>query len=143
MRFNYPDQHIEVDNRLSWFLGELGERFDSADTFYVHLTRDTDATARSFVNRWTSSWKGSIISAFAHGILMSGKDWDPDERLQVSRFYVSTVHANIREFLRNRPSIMVELESPVETFSTFLDLISAEGDLEAAKAEWATAHNAS
>ena len=38
-RFSYPDNHIEVDNRLSWLLGRLDSRHDSS-TFYVHLTRD-------------------------------------------------------------------------------------------------------
>lgn len=26
-RFAYPDNHIEADNRLAWFLGELDHRY--------------------------------------------------------------------------------------------------------------------
>jgi hypothetical protein len=50
-RLEYPDRHIEVDNRLSWFLASLHERYGN-DVFYVHLTRDPSATTRSFVARW-------------------------------------------------------------------------------------------
>lgn len=45
-RLRFPDQHIEADNRLTWFLGPLGERYP--DAIYVHLVRDREAVARSW-----------------------------------------------------------------------------------------------
>lgn len=142
-RFDYPDQHIECDNRLSWFLGGLGEQFDNTDCFYVHLTRDRNSVASSFLNRWDSGYRGSIIRAFAHGMLMEGNDWREEERLDVCRFYVDTVNTNITEFLKTRPSMTVQLENVGEDFTEFLNRIDARGDLDAALREWRTRHNAS
>ncbi|MCS3662077.1 hypothetical protein [Salinibacter ruber] len=50
-RVNYPARHIEVDNRLSWFLGRLDEVYGD-DLFYVHLRRNPRATAESFADRY-------------------------------------------------------------------------------------------
>src|SRR5664279_6422416 len=47
-RIQYPDRHIEADNRLAWFLGRLEERYGD-EAFYVHLVRDRAATAASLV----------------------------------------------------------------------------------------------
>ena len=38
-RLDYPDQHIESDNRLAWYAGRLEKRYGD-DAFYVHLKRD-------------------------------------------------------------------------------------------------------
>lgn len=74
-RFNYPQSHIEVDNRLTWFLGTLGKCFDEKKTFYVHLKRDFESTLDSFLDRLrNSAYRASIMSAFAHGILMKPGD---------------------------------------------------------------------
>ena len=35
-RLDYPDRHIEADNRLSFFLGKLNARWGD-DAHYVHL----------------------------------------------------------------------------------------------------------
>ena len=68
-RLDYPEDHIEVDNRLSWLLGRLDQAYGDR-AFYVHLTREEEATARSFDRRWASRY--SIIRAYA----------EADERLQ-------------------------------------------------------------
>ena len=44
-RLGYSENHIEADNRLSWFLGRLDQKFGS-EAFYVHLSRDKSATVR-------------------------------------------------------------------------------------------------
>ena len=69
-RFAYPPNHIESDNRLSWHLGGLGQRFDDKDVLYVHLKRDRDAVARSYAKRWDSKFRASMMRAFGHGIVM-------------------------------------------------------------------------
>jgi len=48
---NYPDSHIEVDNKLSYFLGRLDKKFGH-DPIYVHLIRDKKDTANSFKSRY-------------------------------------------------------------------------------------------
>ena len=68
-RFRYPDDHIEADNRLSWFLGTLDKKYGK-EAFYVHLKRDKTKVIDSFSQRWTN--QGSILKAFSEGILMQG-----------------------------------------------------------------------
>jgi hypothetical protein len=46
-RLLYTQNHIEADNRLSWFLGKLDKSYGN-DAFYVHLRRNDLGTAQSF-----------------------------------------------------------------------------------------------
>ena len=142
-RFEYPDQHIEVDNRLSWFLGPIGSRFDDETAFYVHLVRDRTAVIESFLRRWDSSFRASIIQAFAHGIVMRTQDWGDAERREVCATYVTTVGENIRQFLLGRRSMEIAIESAGEVFPDFLDRIGGTGDVGAALAELGIHHNSS
>lgn len=165
-RFAYPDDHIEADNRLSWFLGDLDRRFGK-NPFYVHLQRDVEATARSYARRWRRRgpaaladrqrawqrakdylagryWYESIIEAFGHAIVTRPYEWSPEERLRLCRDYVRTVNSNIEFFLRDKPSkFIVRLENAREDFDDFWERIGASGDRERARAEWSIRHNAS
>ncbi len=38
-RLDYPENHIEADDRLSWFLGRLDKQYGNS-AFYVHLKRN-------------------------------------------------------------------------------------------------------
>lgn len=51
LRFNHPSNFIEVDNRLTWLLGRLHERFGD-EARYVNLTRDLEAVAQSYSKHW-------------------------------------------------------------------------------------------
>jgi len=160
-RFDYPDDHVEVDNRLSWMLGPLAERFP--DARYVHLRRDREAVARSFLARWSvhpppwppedaeerERWqqdvrhpRANLASVFANGILTRQRAWPEEERLEVMRFLVDTIDANLRVFLADRPHVTVDLETVGDDFPAFWRWADAEGDLAAAMAEFGTAHNA-
>ncbi len=138
-RFAYPENHIEADNRLSWFLGRLDKTYGDK-AFYIHLTRDKAATARSFAKRYG---KG-IIAAYEQVIL---SPYWPNDAIQTSPYqvsmdYVQTVQANIRMFLENKTLTMqFELENWEEHFIEFWDCISAEGDLDAALREFNKLHN--
>jgi len=66
-RLNYPDNHIEADNRLSWFLGRLDKEYGD-DAFYVHLSRDLKQTAESFAKREDYG----IMKAYKEGVLLGG-----------------------------------------------------------------------
>lgn len=50
-RFNYNDNHIEADNRLSWLLGHLDKLYGE-NAYYVHLIRNKADTVRSLNRRW-------------------------------------------------------------------------------------------
>lgn len=145
---DYPPNHVEVDNRLVWFLGQLGEAYAGRDVLYVHLKRDAEATALSF---WRHSmptaerpvaYPASELRAFAHGLVMRPDIWA--DYLPVARALVEAKNANIREFLRGRSgrAMTVHLEDGGSTFRIFLDRIGAEGaDRDAALAEWGVKHN--
>jgi len=142
-RFDYPDHHIEVDNRLSWFLGELDRRFDDDETFYVHLTRSSDEVVESYARRWDSGFRSSIGRAFGYGIVIRGREWPPEDVESVLRFYVDTVTSNVDSFLRGRNGMTIALERLDEQFESFADRIGATGDLGAAHRELDVRHNAS
>jgi hypothetical protein len=66
----------------------------------MHLRRDPDATARSYLRRWTYPYRAGITGAFAHGILQQPEDWPEETRLDVRRYYVEPVNRNIELFMR-------------------------------------------
>ena len=137
-RLAYPARHIEVDNRLSWLLGRLSSRFPDDVTFYVHLWRNDEATARSFEKRW----RKGIIRAYAKDILRGAhRTATPYD---VCLDYCRTVNTNIEAFLMQRPNTMkIRLRDAAMRFPEFWERIGAEGDLAAALCEWERRHNAS
>jgi hypothetical protein len=141
-RFNYPIQHIEADNRLSWHLGELNKLFGD-DPFYVHLKRNRDKVAKSFSRRLFTPT--SIMDSYAEGIkMMPAEELSAPERLQMSYDYIDTVNANIQYFLEDKSKKMViNLESIKEDFPEFWDRIEAQGNLDKALKEFSVSHNAS
>ena len=128
-RLDYPDQHIEVDNRLAWFLGSLDHLYSDADTFYVHLTRDPEQVARSYRERW--HLRVSAVRAFYHGVLMHRHKPDADEALRACRLFVETVNDNIRFFLAQRDNwVHVRIENLEADFFHFMDRAGLTGDRE-------------
>jgi hypothetical protein len=139
-RLNYPPEHIESDNRLSWFLGRLDRQYPG-DVFYVHLQRERLAVARSYAARLD---RGLIMSAWAHGIHLGLPDDIGAHALDIALDYVDTVTANIEHFLAGKPNSMAfHLESAKTDFPRFCERIGAQGNLAAAQAEFDVAHNAS
>jgi hypothetical protein len=135
-RLNYPDNHIECDNRLSWLLGRLDERFGD-NAFYVHLLRNPERVAESYNRRWKK--KASIVKAYRNGIHMNVED--PDSEEWVLEF-IDTVTKNIEFFLSNKSRVMtMRMEDADQQFPKFLEWIGAEGDLAAATGEWSVRHN--
>ena len=136
-RLAFPDRHIEIDNRLSWFLGRLEEKYGD-NAVYVHLIRDPEATAQSFNRRW--HLRSSIMRAYAEQICMTS----PKDPLAMCRDYVATVNSNIRAFMRGKSRVCtIYMESAATEFPEFWTLIEAEGDLDRAQEEWATPRNKS
>lgn len=129
-RFDYPGHHIEIDNRLSWFLGELNDHFP--DAFYIHLQREPEAVARSFAKRV------GIMAGFAE-ILMGGNG----NKLDHARKYVETVNRNIKHFLRDKPHVEFWLEDWAEGFPYLWETLKCRGDFRAAQREFLIKHNGS
>lgn len=136
-RLAYPEQHIEADNRLSWLLGRLDEAYGDR-AFYVHLSRNVQGVADSFVRRADFG----IMKAYREGILMGGQPGLSAR--DVALDYIETVEANIRLFLRGRPNTMrFSLEDAAADFPVFWNRIGATGDLDRATGVWSVSHNAS
>ncbi len=135
--FEYPENHIEIDNRLTWFLGRL-DKIYGQDAYYVHLQRDDQLTAASYKKRFGSG----IIRGFTRGMMMGRHP--KSEAMEVCLDYCKTVNANIELFLKDKPHRMhLKLDTAQSQFVDFWNWIGAEGDLEKAVGEWGVAHNKS
>jgi hypothetical protein len=135
-RFDYPDAHIEADNRLCWLLGRLELHYGD-DACYVHLQREREAVINSFIRRADSG----IMQAYRDGILMQ-----PEQRSdrQIATDYVDTVETNIQFFLRDKTKQMqVRLEHAADDFAEFWHWIKAQGELDTSIREWDVRYNAS
>lgn len=127
-RFDYPKNHIEVDNRLIWQFGRLEEQFGDR-AFYVYLTRDPEKIAQSYNKRWASPY--SIMRAFGLGIVP--KATVKSKRIDIARDYVDVLDKNVRSFLRDKSNVMeIDIDEALERFPEFWNWIGAEGDLNAA-----------
>ena len=147
-RLAYPDNHIEADNRLAWFLDALPavcaflgrlDRHYGDNAVYVHLRRNIEATVNSYAKRL---FPGGIIPAYRQGILQ----FLPDNvsHISVCLDYYDTVNSNIELFLKDKTRKMTfTLENAAEDYPKFWRLIGAEGDMSAALAEFRIAYNAS
>ena len=128
-RLSYPDNHVEVDNRLAWFLGSLDKMYDDSDTFYVYLTRDSESVAESYLKRWHI--KVSVVRAFYHGILMHSEKPHVARARESCRLFVETVNDNIRYFLSHRKNwCEVRVDHFVEDYFAFMDQVGLTGDKE-------------
>jgi len=136
-RFAYPENHIEADNRLSWFLGKL-DKYYGNNAIYVHLKRNKHDTANSFARRYS----GGIIAAYRTSILM-GLQAHSDP-MSVALDYCDTVNCNIVLFLKDKHrKIDFSLENAEQSFAKFWDMIGAEGDMGAALSEFNISYHAS
>ena len=138
-RFDFGPNHIEIDNRLAWLTGRLDAAWGDRAA-YVHLTRDPEAVAQSFAARAQQG----ILKAYRMEVLARSRNKARATPLiDYCRDYVETVTRNIALFLRDKSHVMhMRLETMAEDFDTLAGRISAEGDLERARAELAIAHNA-
>jgi hypothetical protein len=138
-RTKYPENHIEVDNRLSWFLGRLEKQYGN-EAFYVHLKRDRDETAESLRK---GSYHHGVVEAYRKRLI-----WHPNKSLEkkpkeICRHFYDTVNLNIRQFLNTKKKKMdFQLKTAKEDFKKFWSRIGATGDLSASLKEWDRKYNA-
>ena len=134
-RLKYPKNHIEVDNRLCWFLGRLNEAYGNA-AYYVHLERQTDPVVRSLNRRW--HLRENIVRAYADQIHMT----TVKNPKIVCEDYIRTVTSNITMFLENKENVLkINIEEAETGFTEFWNQISADGDLKSALNEFSTQYN--
>jgi len=128
----YPDDHIEVDNRLSWFVGSLAVRFPEAR--WIWLRRDPAAAAASYARRRHST-AIKAINAICQGHLKG--------RAELAQKLIRTMEENIAEFLRFRPHDVCRIERAKKDFPPIWRSLGCTGDLAAAVAEFDHRYNAS
>lgn len=135
---DYPDNHIELDNRLSWFLGRLDKKYGN-QAFYVHLKRDRMATALSYARSYKSS---RMMAAYAKGLHLGlARDTNP---LDVALDYYDTVNENVVHFIKDKNQKMnFRLENAKRDWVIFWKCVGAIGDASAALGEWEIAYNKS
>jgi len=139
-RLNFPDNHIEIDNRLSWFLGQLDQAYGD-NAIYVHLKRDENAVAKSYARRWNR--ETSIVRAYAYGVLKLQEHHIKNPEA-VCLDFVKTTNANIESFLKDKSKSMTfDLEHLETDFEKFWQLIDAQGDFNQALEAFKSGHNAS
>lgn len=137
-RVTFPDRHIEIDNRLSWYLGRLENAYGDK-AFYVHMVRNPQATAESYRKRWNR--ETGIVRAFAYGI-QKRQEHEIGDPGEMCMEYVTCVNENISSFLRNKSHKMVfRLEHADTDFKRFWEMIGAEGNYEAALMAFSERHN--
>ena len=135
-RLAYPENHIEVDNRLAWFLGRLEQKYGD-NAVYVHLTRDQKKVATSYNSRW--SYHGSLSLAYSRGLLKSN-----NFGIKPVTDMVQTIRENVEMFLSSKSCVFrIDIDSPADDFKNFWESIGAEGDMQAALDELVHIHNAS
>ena len=136
-RVNYPDNHIEVDCRLTWFLGFLDEVYEDT-ALYVNLTRNRAPCAMSWSERWGNPvnilwwWVKDIHQN--HEYLL---DQDTRERakrvMQFALEYVDATDALIRMFLKDKTNTMsFPIEDAADLFPVFWERIGAKGNIKKA-----------
>lgn len=136
-RLDYPDNHIEADNRLCWLLGRLENTYGD-NPFYVHLKRNNEDTISSFSKRRDFG----IMKAYEQGILMH-EDHIATAH-EIAGDYLETVNTNINLFLKDKSKkMLISLESITSDFTEFWEAINASGNLQDALVEWNKHYNAS
>lgn len=139
-RLDYPLKHIEADPRLAWYLGRLDRKYGRG-AFYVHLKRDSEATAASHARKLGRPQPGTILASH---YMLAVAAAPRGEWIDLARDYVDTVTANIELFLADKPRKRTfQIERWEVEFPSLWDAIGSEGNLSEAMKEFETRHNAS
>lgn len=137
-RLGFPDQHIEIDHRLAWFLGTIDIMYRD-EPVYVHLTRNPEKVARSWAAK--SGHKPGQAATWSETVI-----YQPESKikpLDAARLMVESVNHNIDLFLKDKTKVVrMRIEDPHDAFDEFWDLIGATGNKRKAHEELKVKHNA-
>jgi len=133
--FDFPDNHIEIDCRFSYFIPLLREKYP--DALFVHLQRERSACVKSLAKRESTMLYGMFhLGGNIH-------NWRRNKKLLAGIYYDET-NELIRYCLYDyKDYIKITLSSIDITFKLFWDRIGAEGDQTAALKELKIKHNKS
>lgn len=132
-RFKFPNYHIEVDSRLSWFIPRLAAMYPEA--MFVHLLRNKRSVVDSFTSRAEIS---KSLQSFRMGPLRETGTWR-----QVGILYVETILATINSAMETIPNTCLWLDSEncyARDWDKFTDALGAER-CEKGRDEFLTMHN--
>lgn len=139
----YPDQHIEVDNRLVWMLGLLEQGYGDDSTRYLWLRRRTPEVVDSQAARIRKH--RSMVYGFGQNVLRLTKPVEVDAH-DVAHRMVQVIESNLRDFLYQSRFctrwMSGFIEDATDWFGRFAAWIGADGDLDAARRELTIHHNA-
>lgn len=147
-----PDDHIVIDNRLSFHLGSINEYFGNRRFYFVWLRRNRKAVAESFAKRFDNSY--GIISMHYRSIMQRYKS-DPNKldhktKLIIANDYIEMVENNIKLFLISAMSNfnednlqIIEIENINLEFPLFCKNIKAKVDINLAMREFTKMYNKS
>jgi len=116
-RIAYADNHIECDNRLTWFLPRLTKRYGDSSVLVI-VERARQKTAASYNRRWE---RINIMKAYSQGILMRGLH---DNTYEVCEDYVENVYEQLEFFSHSWKHVVhLQLEEPSEGVDKVLSLL--------------------
>jgi hypothetical protein len=124
-RVSYPENHIECDNRLAFFMVRLTEKYKDSGVL-VKLYRDEESIARSYNHRWRRIY---IMKAYSQGILLRDLS---DNNLDVCRDYVSYSYEQLNYFSSQwKHYVEIDLLAPRAGVEKLLSIIGEEKYLDA------------
>lgn len=137
-RLDYPDDHIEVDNRLCCFLGRLDKEY-GINAYYVHLERNKKDVIASYLAKGMTnagSERRHVMSYATHLLPVDAREY-------LLKDFIETRTADIEMFLKDKPfHLHVSLESIQKDFDTFWTAINAVGNFGEAIKVFDVRHNA-
>ena len=126
-RMYFPDNHIEVDSHLCWYLPLVVDRYPEA--YWVHLQRrNLWMNVRSFIGRPGTK----LYSGFAYMNKLSDR--------AAATLLVRNANRLVEKLIPDAHKIYIE--EPKTEFARFWDAIGAVGDLTAALLEFDVKYNA-
>lgn len=129
--FNFPDNHIEIDPRLSQFMPILIDKYP--DALFIHLRRNK----KDCVNSLSKRQSLALYNQFHLGSGIT------DYNKTASIYYDNTVSLVNHLLGRTKHRMIIELESVELGFKRFWQQIKAKGNLGKSLKELKIRYNAS
>jgi hypothetical protein len=121
-RIDYPDNHVECDNRLTWFMQRLTKKYGKTGILVI-VKRDVEKIASSYHKRWHKIY---VMKAYSQGILMRDLK---DNNLEVCRDYVDYVYETLEYFAPQWKTVVyVDIDSPGVGVKKLLDFMTRSED---------------
>jgi len=137
-RLNYPDNHIEADNRLLFYLPQLENRYGNS-AYYVLLKRDPSLIASSYAKRWHLTV--SIVRAWTHGVRMIPRVRTAEIE-QCCHDFVSYADSTLSLFLSRQKNVMeFYVSDATNEFIRFSQWIGIDKPPQSALKVWDSRHN--